>query len=448
MVLASDDKQKLCELFDALNRDPDHLFQLLCQGSTPLSDDECQLLKESCTPQNGEMDFEDVVQFLFPGEAFATAQSSAQLAMNSNTLLPQPANPSYKIMMLNLSGESTLGDVRIANGLISAGMSCQLVQYVATKHDSLVEALGHADCVIVRGNTPPGVNADHLDTNLRNLEQMGKRVWPSPDVKAVMSSTEVMARITSLSIGLPDTAAYDTPEALAAGLRRTVAFQPRVVRRSCGGGKRSSEGTWLVKLQSGNYCSQLGKRLCTDDERIDVMELASGRLESHTLGQFIEFCANGRTAKSGIWGGLSSGKYLADGSLIDQRFCPRIAEGDVRVHMIGKNVVSIEHRKQSGSDVYQPDVPSFAGLVAGIQRDVPTLMSRLGLHGKPLPLVWSVDFVNVEPGTAGTPSTMNNWAAHSFDCSGTNLVEREAGHVNELASLIGATATCTLQRGS
>ena len=58
----------------------------------------------------------------------------------------------------------------------------------------------------------------------------------------------------------------------------------------------------------------------------------SAEPQEHTVAEFLEFCAFGRTAKSGLWSSKGVGKYLeggkaAGGQLVDQRFCPRIVEG-------------------------------------------------------------------------------------------------------------------------
>merc|ERR1711994_196916 len=51
---------------------------------------------------------------------------------------------------------------------------------------------------------------------------------------------------------------------------------------------------------------------------------------------------------SGEWTSKGTGKYFeggreAGGQMVDQRFCPRIAEGEARFVMIGKSLYRVEH---------------------------------------------------------------------------------------------------------
>ena len=56
-------------------------------------------------------------------------------------------------------------------------------------------------------------------------------------------------QVKDMHFGLPDTLGYYDPEDLQ-GFKRTIAFQPRVVKQNRGS---VGEGTWIVKLKSGNY---------------------------------------------------------------------------------------------------------------------------------------------------------------------------------------------------
>ena len=132
-----------------------------------------------------------------------------------------------------------------------------------------------------------------------------------------------------MSIGLPDTLAYYTEQEFAQGFKKTMAFQPRVIKQNRGS---SGEGIWIIKLADGNYCKEYGERSCDDGEVLKLMEANDNHEETHTVAEFIEFCVNGRSASSGSWASKGAGKYLeggkeAGGQLVDQRFCPRIVEG-------------------------------------------------------------------------------------------------------------------------
>jgi len=81
-----------------------------------------------------------------------------------------------------------------------------------------------------------------------------------------------------------------------------------------------------------------------------LMEANDNHEEEHTVAEFIEFCVNGRTSKSGEWTSKGEGKYLeggkaAGGQLVDQRFCPRIVEGELRYNLVGDALVGVIHKK-------------------------------------------------------------------------------------------------------
>eukprot|EP00434_Breviolum_minutum_P029249 symbB.v1.2.025871.t1/scaffold2543.1/size76562/3 len=364
-------------------------------------------------------------------------------------LLPQPINPKYKTALVQIyvssqpfggSDKSNSGhrydSIPIANGIIASGMSCQLIHYVPEEHDSFVKAMEGFDAIIVRCN-PGQINAaggDQMkfDEAMRGLQKKGKQVWPSPDVMTNMGAKDALCKIANLGIGLPDTLAYYSPDEFAAGFKKTMAFQPRVIKQNRGS---SGEGIWIIKLKSGNYCKNYGDRLCADDEVLEMMEACDNHAETHTVAEFIEFCVNGRTSKSGKWDTVGTGKYLeggkaAGGQLVDQRFCPRIVEGEIRMNMIGDTCTGIIHKKPKAGGIsavggtgsiytfYAPDAPEFKQLSEDfLKNSIPTLMESLDLSGEPLPLWWTGDFINADPGKPGSPCTIDKWIVGEFNCS-------------------------------
>merc|ERR1712072_168866 len=192
-----------------------------------------------------------------------------------------------------------------------------------------------------------------------------------------------------MSIGIEDTLAYYDEATFVAGFKKTMAFQPRVIKQNRGS---AGEGIWIIKLQAGNYCSSFGERICNDDEVLELMEANDNHAETHTVGEFIEFCVNGRTSKSGTWVSKGTGKYMeggkaAGGQLVDQRFCPRIVEGELRVNMILDKPFAIIHKKPKAGGIsavsgtgsvytfFGADDPLFKKMIDSFtQNDLPTLM--------------------------------------------------------------------------
>ena len=134
----------------------------------------------------------------------------------------------------------------MANGMINAGMSCQLIHYVHEEHDKFFEVCKNFDFIIVRCN-PGQIKADGGDQNkfddgMRAIRKLGIQVWPSPDVMEKMGAKDALCKVATMNIGLEDTLAYYTPEEFAAGFKKTMAFQPRVIKQNRGS---SGEGIWV-----------------------------------------------------------------------------------------------------------------------------------------------------------------------------------------------------------
>merc|ERR1712187_647740 len=152
----------------------------------------------------------------------------------------------------------------------------------------------------------------------------------------------------------------------------------------------------IIKLKEGNYCASFGERSCADDEVLELMEANDPHSETHTVAEFIEFCIHGRTDTSGEWTSKGVGKYLeggreAGGQLVDQRFCPRIVEGELRYNLIGPKVMGIIHKKPKEGGIsavggtgsiytyYGHNEPKFATLTKNfLERDLDLIMPALG----------------------------------------------------------------------
>merc|ERR1712072_218151 len=362
-------------------------------------------------------------------------------------LKEQPASPKYRTALVEIyvrsqdfggSDKSANGhrydSIPFANGMINSNMSCQLLHYTHEEHDKMFEVLKNFDAIIVRCN-PGQIQADggsqqKFDDSLRELRKKGIQVWPSPDVMEFMGAKDALTRIAHLNIGLPDTLTYFEEDTFKAGFKKTMAYQPRVIKQNRGS---AGEGIWIIKLKKGNYCKTFGERSCSDDEVLSLMEANDNHAEEHTVGEFIEWCLNGRTAKSGTWTSKGTGKYLeggkeAGGQLVDQRFCPRIVEGELRYNQIGDGLVGIIHKKPAEGGIsavggtgsiytyYGPDEPKFKTLTDNfLTKDLPFVMPALDLAEEPLPLWWTTDFILSSP--EGTPEAEEKWIVGEFNCS-------------------------------
>ena len=192
-----------------------------------------------------------------------------------NALLPAPANPRYKMAVIGFTAPggpemntdkdktgSRYDSTPIANGVIKAGASCDLIDYTPDDHTGFATKLAAYDGVIVRINpgqlSAPGVvpgAQQNFDALMMATVAKGVPVWSSPAVQTQLGAKDALVAIKGLSCGLPDTAAYYTAEELEKGFKTFTAFQPRVIKQNRGS---AGEGIWLVWLEDKPYCKNLG----------------------------------------------------------------------------------------------------------------------------------------------------------------------------------------------
>jgi len=375
--------------------------------------------------------------------------------------LPQPAEPKYKGALCQIfvrgqpyggSDKSSNGhrydSMAFANGMINAGLSCQPIHYVHEEHDKFFEACKKFNFVIVRCN-PGQIKADggdqgKFDDGMRAVRKAGIQVWPSADVMEFMGAKDALCKVATLNIGLEDTLAYYSTESFAEGFKKTMKFQPRVLKQNRGS---SGEGIWIIKLKSGEYCKEFGAESCKDDDVLELMEANDNHSEEHTVAELIEFCVNGRSDKSGEWTSKGVGKYLeggkeAGGQLVDQRFCPRIVEGELRYNCVSDSLVGIIHKKPKDGGIsavggtgsiytyYGPEEVKFQTLTKNfLERDLPKVMPALGLAEEPVPLWWTTDFILASP--EGTPEAEEKWIVGEFNCSCVGVSKCSAAYCKD-----------------
>jgi hypothetical protein len=416
--------------------------------------------------KDGVIDYNEFLNWVFgtsgPGAAAAAAAPAAgtfsssgpvdissltRIAKDDVGLMDQPASPKFKMALAQIyvrsapyggADKSANGhrydSCCFANGMITAGMSCQLIHYVHDEHDKFFEVCKKFDAIIVRCNPgqigQDGGSQSKFDNSMREMRKLGIQVWPSPDVMEFMGAKDALCKIATLNIGLEDTVAYYAEADFSTGFKKTMAFQPRVIKQNRGS---AGEGIWIIKLKEKNYCATYGERSCEDSEVLELMEANDNHAEEHTVAEFIEWCVNGRTDKSGEWTSKGTGKYLeggkeAGGQIVDQRFCPRIVEGELRYNCVGDALVGIIHKKPKEGGIsavggtgsiytyYGPEETKFKTLTDNfLLKDLPSVMPSLGLANEPIPLWWTTDFILASP--EGTPETEEKWIVGEFNCS-------------------------------
>eukprot|EP00816_Leptocylindrus_hargravesii_P013010 CAMPEP_0196803066 /NCGR_PEP_ID=MMETSP1362-20130617/2504_1 /TAXON_ID=163516 /ORGANISM="Leptocylindrus danicus, Strain CCMP1856" /LENGTH=520 /DNA_ID=CAMNT_0042174493 /DNA_START=231 /DNA_END=1793 /DNA_ORIENTATION=+ len=312
------------------------------------------------------------------------------------------------------------------------------------------EATGemHVSGLVLRNN--PGTLSSYtqakLDAMVIELDQLGVKVMSHPEVQKKMGAKDSLCKIRHLRCGLEDTDVYYDADSFKAGFRKSIAFRPRVIKQNRGS---QGEGIWICKLKDeASYCDKFGDVIADLETKLVLMEANDNHVEEHTVAEFLEFCVNGRTDVSGEWHSSGDGKYLEGGiekgaMLVDQRFLPRIVEGEVRCMMIGDNLVELIHKKpkagglsatlQSGAiyTKYPPDAPEFENLVANFKLDLPRIMEAFDISDQPLPLLWTADYIFGEKDEDGK----DTFHVGEFNCACVGITQQL-----HQAKLVGETA--------
>lgn len=278
-------------------------------------------------------------------------------------------------------------------------------------NDALGRFLGKiAHGIVVRIN-PGTLSANtqlKVDNLLRELSKNGVNIMNHPDVSSKLGAKDALVKIKHMKSGLIDTEVYYEPESFKRGFCKSIAFQPRVIKQNRGS---QGEGIWICKLKDESaYNNKYGETSVSLDTELVLVEANDNHVEYHTVEEFLEWCINGRTDRSGNWTSLGNGKYFEGGveagaMLVDQRFLPRIVDGEVRCLMIGSELIELVHKKpkeggvsatlQSGAiyTKYSPEDIKFKSLVDNFRSDIPNLMGAFGFADKALPLVWTADYI-------------------------------------------------------
>jgi len=347
-------------------------------------------------------------------------------AKSDDTLKAQPENPKFRVALVGsyvdshptggsdkLKNGHRFDSIGIANGLINAGVACQLVFYNVDEHDVFFETVSKFDGIIIRINpgqiTANGGNQQKFDQDMMKIAAKIP-VWPTPETMEKMGAKDALCKIMDMDFGLTDTVGFYSPEDMESGFKKTIAFQPRVVKQNRGS---AGEGIWIIKMKSGEYCKEYGERIAEDSDVLLLKEANDNHEEEHTVAEFIEFCVNGKTEKAGTWTSIGTGKYYeggkeAGGQMVDQRFLPRIEEGEARFMMIGDQLNRVEHYKYIGgvggetiTTIYIPGDDNFKEakfneLQDKLQSEIGTYLTKLGLAEDSLPLLWAADFIPVD----------------------------------------------------
>ena len=230
----------------------------------------------------------------------------------------------------------------------------QPIFYSDAEHDKVYEVVKACKGYIGRVNPGAyeGVTQSKLDALMRKLASEGVKAMAHPDTMIKMGAKDALQKIKALSCGMNDTYAYYDIPSFKENFPKTVATGTRVLKQNRGS---QGEGIWVVKVKEGQ------KGPVTGSTVLHLQEAVDNHVEYKTVTEFTKFCE----------------QYIVgeNGQLIDQRFLPRIVEGEIRVNMIYDKPTELVHKKPAEGGIsatlasgakyvsYKPDDPLFAVLM-------------------------------------------------------------------------------------
>jgi len=338
------------------------------------------------------------------------------------SLNQQPFNPSRKVVFFEVEGGTDKGEdghrrdtIPFCNSLIEKNVHAEWAWYKDADHDALFERYKDFDGFVPRINPATdgqyeGVTNAGAKTFMDRLAK-SSLAMPHLDVMQKMGAKDALVKINDLSVGLEDTYAYYDVESWHANFMKVMDLgHTRVIKQNRGS---QGEGIWIVKFDDPNTTK------CTVDTKLHLMEAYDNHTEVKTAGEFMKFCE----------------QYIEgeNGQLIDQRFCPRITEGEVRVLFFYKTPIEVVHKVPAEGGLsatlasgakytsYECDHPMFKNLLDGfIGHDLPKIMPRLGMDETPLPLIWTGDFILGDKDANGD----DTYVIGEFNCSCVGVTQQ------------------------
>lgn len=285
------------------------------------------------------------------------------------------------------------------------GVTAQGVVYADDAVDEVRAELQELDGVLVWVNPiQDGANRSHLDTLLSEVASRGVFVSANPAVIAAMGTKDVLYATRTLGWGT-DTERYSSPEEFEEGFpARLARYGVLVLKQAKGNG---GNGVWRVEMANPASGSSR-QRLLDTVVRVRQAQPPDASSEDLPLGAFLARC----------------GEYFAwSGSLVDQPYQDRLAEGMIRCYMVHDEVVGFCHQWPKGllADAGPSTGATSAGPSQSVMEDaaapahqalrvkvetewVPEMRRILGLDRHSLPVIWDADFLHGAKTPAGDDS--------------------------------------------
>jgi hypothetical protein len=264
----------------------------------------------------------------------------------------------------------------------SLGVAALPVVYSDDTVDAVRDQLLALDGVLVWVNPiQQSLDRSQLDPLLCEVADAGVWVSAHPDVILKMATKRVLVDTRQMSWGT-DTRLHKTAAELRGDLPSRLREQTAVVLKQCRG--MGGDGVWKIEADDAS---------CNGDTMLRVQHAARGSVvERLSLDEFVARCEP---------------YFAGDGSMVEQPYQARLAEGMVRVYLTQDRVVGFAHQYPRGllspaeashapaAKVFElPSAAAYANLRSRVESEwVPEMQTILRLDTDALPVIWDADFL-------------------------------------------------------
>ena len=285
----------------------------------------------------------------------------------------------------------------VFDALTDLGATPEAVVYRDEIADAVKARLAEVDGVLVWVD-PVSVagTRDVLDGILRDVAAAGVWVSAHPDVIDVIGTKDVLFDTREIGWSA-DVHRYRSIDELRAGLPERLRAGARVLKPRRGNG---GYGVWKVELAHSPVTASVHQ-----DTRVRVHHALIRDLNTKTmpLREFLDRCER---------------LFVDDDCVIDQAFQPRVADGLIRVYLVGDEIVGFG-RQGAGelldepggaalvmglpapNTMLPPDHPTYQPLRRLVGAWVPAMQRVLGVATEQLPVLWDADFLLGPPSPDG-----------------------------------------------
>jgi len=266
----------------------------------------------------------------------------------------------------------------------ATGVGNEVVFYRPNKKYELLEYLKeHAYAVISRINPGNLKEVDEYFQFLKALSNSGVEVHTHPDVMINLDFKDILSKLKGTKLGDDDTYFYHTYTDFVSKFPTDLdKYGIRVLKTNYGS---TGEGVYLVSKKE-------------DGSIFTVEAVNNEKYYFDDIDEFLHKFKENFEAED-----ENAAYFRGKAGFVGCRYLERISEGEIRVLLVGKNPVSVVHKKPQEGEFsatlfsgakykYEsPDEPKWKEIVKQTKEGLKDIRPYLG--GQDYPLLWTMDYI-------------------------------------------------------